>query len=146
MEARTYINPHVSCVPLFSMFVSTPTLNSTNKPRQRGGCEILRHTAGYELRRRHEPPTHEALQVRLRNLKRGLVLFRHGLRGQEKQRSIMPKQTPLSLSLFKHREGGEEAMGIHARGHRGALGQPSTFIAPRCDKRGGKSMGPYKVQ
>jgi hypothetical protein len=33
-EARTYINPRVPCVPLFSMFVSTPTLKSSQKPQQ----------------------------------------------------------------------------------------------------------------
>jgi hypothetical protein len=34
MEAQTYINPRVSCVPLFSMSVSTPTLKSSHKSRQ----------------------------------------------------------------------------------------------------------------
>jgi hypothetical protein len=44
MEVQTYINPRVSCVPLFSTFVSTPLLNLvTNHNNQ---CVYYHHGGG----------------------------------------------------------------------------------------------------
>jgi hypothetical protein len=53
--------------------------------RQREGHGVLRHVVGHEHRRRHEPLAHERLQMVLCDLGWGLVLFRHGSRGKEKQ-------------------------------------------------------------
>jgi hypothetical protein len=76
------------------------------------GSRILKHIAGRELHRRNEPMAHEVLQVHLRDLGRGLVLFHHGSRGKEKQHFLSPKNLPflyfslsLPLSLFRGREG-----------------------------------------
>jgi hypothetical protein len=46
--------------------------------RWRGECRVLWHVAGRELRCHHKPLVHEALQVTLRDLGRGPILFRHG--------------------------------------------------------------------
>jgi hypothetical protein len=102
---------------------------------QRGGRGVLRHAAGFELHHCHEPLVHEASQMTLRDLGRGPVLFCHGSRGKEKQRSLNPKNLPFpssSLFLFRRREGGEEGMMDSARGCRGAQGRSSAFIAVWC--------------
>jgi hypothetical protein len=77
--------------------------------------------AGCEFHRCLEPLAYENLEVHLRDLKRGPIMFCHGLRGEEKQRSLR-LQKSLSLSLFRHREVGEEAKSIHARECRGTQG------------------------
>jgi hypothetical protein len=68
--------------------------------RRCGGRKILRHVAGCELHRHHQPLAHEVLQVHLCDLRRDPVLFHHGSRGKEKQCSLSPKNLPiLSLSF-----------------------------------------------
>jgi hypothetical protein len=76
--------------------------------RERG---VLWHAAGCKLCHRHEPLDHEALQVTLRNLRRGLALFCHGLRRKEKQHSPSPDNSLFfflspffSLFLFRRSE------------------------------------------
>jgi hypothetical protein len=57
------------------------------------------------------------------DLERGPVLFHDGSRVQEKQRSLNPKKfLSLSLSLFRHKDGGEEATADCVRGCKGAQG------------------------
>jgi hypothetical protein len=53
--------------------------------------------AGCEFHRCLEPLAYENLEVHLRDLKRRPIMFRHGLRGEEKQRSLR-LQKSLSLS------------------------------------------------
>jgi hypothetical protein len=67
---------------------------------RRGGCGILRHVAGHELHRCHEPLAYEALQMLLCDLGRGIILFCYVSRGKKKQHSLSPKNLSfLSLSL-----------------------------------------------
>jgi hypothetical protein len=118
---------------------------------QHGGHGILGHVTGHELCPRHEPLAHEGLQMVLHDLGRSSVLFRHGLRGEKKKHSLSPKNLlslslPLSLSLSRRKEGGEETMTHCAGGCRDAQWQPFVFIAPQCHNRGGKAMGPYNTQ
>jgi hypothetical protein len=65
------------------------------------GCEVLRHVTGDEFPCYHNSLVHEALQMSMRDLGRGPILFRHRSRGKEKQRSLNPQNLPfLSPSLF----------------------------------------------
>jgi hypothetical protein len=97
-----------------------------------GGHGVLEHAADHELCRRHEPLAHEVLQVLLHDRGRGPVLFRHGSRGKEKQRSLSPKKLPFlshKHTLFRRKKEDEKAMADCARGHKGVQGRTFTFIA-----------------
>jgi hypothetical protein len=101
-----------------------------------GNEGVLWHAIGRELRHHYEPFVCEALQVTQHNLRRGLGLFRHGLRWKEKQHSLNPGNPPfffffiLSLILFRCKEGGGKVMMDYARGCGGVQGQPPAFITP----------------
>jgi hypothetical protein len=96
---------------------------------------VLRHVAGHELRHHHEPLAHEPLLLLLRDLGSGPILFRHGSRGKEKQRSLSLK----NLSLFRCKENDKKETIDGVRGRKGAQAQLFAFIALRCHNRGGKA-------
>jgi hypothetical protein len=83
------------------------------------GHGVLGHAASHELRRHHELLAHEILQVLLRDLRRGPVLFHHESRGKEKQHYLKPQKS-LSPLFFRCREEDEKATTDCARGHKGA--------------------------
>jgi hypothetical protein len=78
---------------------------------QRGGREVLGHVAGHELHSRYDPLAHNVLQVLLRDLGRGPVLFCHVSGGKEKHCSLNLKNLSyfsFSLSFLRRKEEGKK--------------------------------------
>jgi hypothetical protein len=110
-------------------------------PHQNRGYRIFGHMTGSQLHRCHIPQTHKVLQVLLRDHRCGLTQPRHGTEGKEGQCPVS-STTPSYFSSFfsavgKEAEGQWEIM----RKDIGCIGATASFIAPRCNNRGGKAIG-----